>query len=96
MERVISIIQASDADVLIKVGTGTYYGAALIGAAAGTLKIYDAASVATIADAKLIGGCGVTAASDADHDHTVQGIRFTLGLVAVVTGAGNLAQVRYK
>ena len=95
--RSIAIVQATDADVLIKVGTGVYCGATLLGAADGTLKIYDAVSVATIANDKLIAVLAV----DADQtpgqvDNPPEPVRFTLGLVAVITGAANLATVRYK
>ena len=94
--RNIVIAQATDADVLIKVGECVYYGFSLLGAAAGTIKVHDAVSVATAADTNLIDVGAVSAASTADHSAPEGGIKVTSGLVVVVTGAANLATVWYK
>lgn len=94
--RNLSIVQATDADVLVFVGPGYYNGVNLIGAAAGTVKVYDHEAVAGVATSDLVGGCGVTAANASASDIPLEPVRVTKGLVVVVTGAGNLAQVRYS
>jgi hypothetical protein len=94
--RHLPIVQASDADVLVKTGTSFYCGCKLIGVAAGTMKVYDTDAVANAANTNLIGGCGVTAANACDEDTPLEPIKCANGIVVVVTGAGNLGSVRYK
>jgi len=94
--RKLSIVQATDADVLVKVGSGIYGGVSLLGAAAGTFKVYDSSTVAGVSNAKLMDVGGVTAANASAHSSPCEPIKFTDGLVIVITGAGNLATIFYK
>jgi hypothetical protein len=56
------IVQATDADVVVKVGTGHYIGASLMAAAANsTLIVYDSVSVAAVANSKIIDVIACTA-----------------------------------
>ena len=102
MMRHIAIAQASDADVLIKKGECVYGGAVIFAAATADtlLKVYDAASVATVADSKLVDIIGHDASLEGNNS-TKTGIggestKCTLGLVAVITGTNGLAVVKFK
>jgi hypothetical protein len=92
-----AIVQASDADVQVKVGTGHYYGCTFLPVADGTCKIYDSASVAAVADSKLIAVLGgdAVATNPSVGENLAHPVRFTSGLTIVITGAGSLATIRY-
>lgn len=94
--RKLAIDQAVDADVLVKVGPGIYGGFSLIGAAAGTIKVYDIDAVASVANTNLIDCGAVSAASTSAHSAPSEPVKVNTGLVVVVTGAANLAMIYYK
>jgi len=94
----INIDQAVDADVLVKTGTGIYGGFSMLAAADATIKIYDSATVVGVSNAKMIdvGSLDIDVAGLSDHSAPVEPIKFTSGLVVVVTGVATLATVWYK
>ena len=98
--KALAIDQSSDADVLIKVGSGLFYGASFMVPADGVIKIYDAASVATIADSKLLAAAQFDVSETGHYNWSVspcEPVKFTLGLVIVITdAAGSLGAVWYK
>lgn len=97
--RRLAIVQSSDADVVVKVGSGHYGGFSFMAAAAdATIKVYDCATVAGVADSKLIdvGGIDVSVEGLSKHSGPAAPVRFSDGLVVVVTGAGSLGTVWYN
>lgn len=94
-----AIVQSEDADVLLKEGWGLYGGFSLKAAAAdATIKVYDCATVAGVADSKLIdvGGLDIDVEGLKEHSNPCEPVKFHDGLVVVVTGANCLATVWYK
>jgi hypothetical protein len=90
------IVQATDADVVVKVGTGHYIGASLMAAAANsTLIVYDSVSVAAVANSKIIDVIACTANTSA-HSSVQQPVKFVDGLVYIVSGAAARGAIFYK
>ena len=99
--RSLAIVQATDADVLVKTGSGFYSGTALLAAAAdSTAKVYDSATVAGVANTKLIDVIGIDVSLEGSNsskaNSPTEPTRFKDGLVIVLTGAGAIATIRYK
>lgn len=97
--RALAIVQGTDADVLVKKGPGLWYGASFLVAADGVIKIYDAASVATIADTKLLaaGKWDVSVDGFEWNVAPAEPVKFTLGLVIVITdAAASVGSIWYK
>jgi hypothetical protein len=97
--KALAVVQGTDADVLVKKGSGIFGGCCFDMAADGGVKIHDSATVAGAADTNLI----AAAVSDIDVDGgTLQiippePIRFTSGLVIVIAdGASSVGAIWYK
>ena len=98
--RHLAIIQATDADVVVKAKECVYAGAVLYGIADSVMKVYDCATVAGISDAALIDLIGIDVSIEGTKS-TKTGIggectKCTNGIVVVVTGANCLGVVKYK
>lgn len=100
--RALSIVQATDADVLVKKGNGIYGGAVILPATTTdtVLKVYDSATVAGVAATNMIDVVAIDASLEGNtsskQSHMPEPIKFTAGLVFVITGAGGLGAIWYK
>ena len=98
--RHLAIIQATDADVVVKVGECVYGGAVLYAIADSLMKVYDCATVAGVSDAALIDIVGIDVSVEGTKS-TKTGIggeitKCTYGIVVVVTGANCLGVIKFK
>ena len=100
--RALSIVQATDADVLVKAGTGIYGGCVILCATTTdtVIKVYDSATVAGVAATNMIDVIGMDASLEGNtsskSSQPCEPIKFTNGLVFVITGAGALGTIWYK
>ena len=100
--RALSIVQASDADVVCKTGPGIYGGCVILCATTTDtlIKVYDSATVAGVLATNMIDVVGIDASIEGNTStkasSITEPIKFTAGLVFVVTGAGALGTIWYK
>jgi len=100
--RALPYAQATDADVLVKKGSGIYGGCMILCATTtdSTIKVYDSATVGGVAATNMIDAIGIDASLEGNtstkHSQPCEPIKFTAGLVFVVTGAGALGAIWYK
>ena len=100
--RALSIAQATDADVLVKKGSGIYGGCVILCATTTDtlIKVYDSATVAGVAATNMIDVVGIDASLEGNTStkasSITEPIKFTSGLVFVITGAGGLGTIWYK
>ena len=100
--RALSIVQATDADVLVKKGTGIYGGCVVL-APTGVdvmIKVYDSASVSGVLATNMIDVVSIDGSLEGDvgskHSIICEPIKFTAGLVFVIAGAAALGAIWYK
>jgi len=100
--RALSIVQATDADVVVKVGPGIYGGCVLLCATTTDtmIKVYDCATVAAVAATNMIDVVAADASIEGNGtskaSSIVEPIKFTTGLVFVISGTGGLGAIWYK
>ena len=99
--RALSIATGTDADVVVKAGTGIYGGCVIYAAAADTLiKVYDSLTVTAQAATNMIDIVGIEVDTEGEgstkSSTPCEPIKFTAGLTFLISGTGSLGAIWYK